>query len=43
MAAPVRASPVILLVYRTASVLAAFGRRLETKRGGKEKTLRHGA
>ncbi|KAL3588942.1 hypothetical protein FPOAC2_11102 [Fusarium poae] len=43
MAAPVRASPVIQLGYRTASVLAAFGRRLRTKRGGNEKALRHGA
>jgi hypothetical protein len=49
MAAPVKHFLMILLVYRTASVLAAFSRRLgeEKKRRGQEgregSTLRHGA
>lgn len=51
MAAPVKHFPMILLVYRTASVLAASSRRLgeEEKKnrkgqeGRKGSTLRHGA
>lgn len=34
---------VMQLAFRTASVLAAFGRRLTMKEGRKEKSLRHGA